>query len=158
MLGDTALADASWLHRESPLNQALVAQLWAGFSERYRDDIAPTHRVVCERLVAAFDAYLAAEATEDRVQGLIHGDYRLDNMLFGQSGADRPLTVVDWQTVTWGPAFTDVAYFLGCALPVEARRDHYDALLRAYHQALGAQRRWISTPSATGSAARASSA
>ena len=139
LLGDTALADASWLHRESPLNQALVAQLWAGFSERYRDDIAPTHRVVCERLVAAFDAYLAAEATEDRVQGLIHGDYRLDNMLFGQSGADRPLTVVDWQTVTWGPAFTDVAYFLGCALPVEARRDHYDALLRAYHQALGAQ-------------------
>ncbi len=73
------------------------------------------------------------------MQGLIHGDYRLDNMLFGQPGADRPLTVVDWQTVTWGPAFTDVAYFLGCALPVEARRDHYDALLRAYHQALGAR-------------------
>ena len=42
LLGDTALADASWLHRESPLNQALVAQLWAGFSERYRDDIAPS--------------------------------------------------------------------------------------------------------------------
>ena len=47
----------------------------------------------------------------------MHGDYRLDNMLFGQAGADRPLTVVDWQTVTWGPAMIDVAYFLGCALP-----------------------------------------
>ncbi|PRC48717.1 phosphotransferase, partial [Mycobacterium sp. ITM-2017-0098] len=56
---------------------------------------------------------------------------------FGQEGADRPLTVVDWQTVTWGPAFTDVAYFLGCALPIEQRRDHYDTLLAAYHEALG---------------------
>jgi hypothetical protein len=58
-------------------------------------------------------------------------------MLFGAVGADRPLTVVDWQTVTWGPAMTDLAYFLGCALPVEERRAHYDELLRAYHEALG---------------------
>ena len=64
------------------------------------------------------------------MHGLVHGDYRLDNMLFGESGADRPLTVVDWQTVTWGPAMTDVAYFLGCALPDDVRRDNYDALLR----------------------------
>ena len=67
----------------------------------------------------------------------MHGDYRLDNMLFGEPGADRPLTVVDWQTVTWGPAMTDVAYFLGCALPDDVRRDNYDALLRAYHDAFG---------------------
>ena len=58
-------------------------------------------------------------------------------MLFGETGADRPLTVVDWQTVTVGPALTDVAYFLGCALPTEQRRAHYDDLLRAYHEALG---------------------
>jgi hypothetical protein len=32
---------------------------------------------------------------------------------------------------------TDVAYFLGCALPDDVRRDHYDALLAAYHDALG---------------------
>ena len=71
------------------------------------------------------------------VHGLVHGDYRLDNMLFGQPGADRPLTVVDWQTVTWGPAMIDVAYFLGCALADDVRRDNYDALLGAYHDALG---------------------
>ena len=97
----------------------------------------PQHRAVCERLVAGFDAYLDAEGAGDRIMGLVHGDYRLDNMLFGQPGADRALTVVDWQTVTWGPAMTDVAYFLGCALPTELRREHYDALLRAYHEALG---------------------
>ncbi|MCZ8380729.1 phosphotransferase [Mycobacterium sp. CPCC 205372] len=139
LLGDPALADADWLNRESPMNQGLIAALWAGFAERYAETIEPGHREVCERLVASFDAYVAEEAAAQRVAGLVHGDYRLDNMLFGQAGADRPLTVVDWQTVTWGPAFTDVAYFLGCALTESARRDHYDALLRAYHEALGPQ-------------------
>jgi hypothetical protein len=136
-LGDQAMAQADWLNRESPMNQALIGQLYAGFVDRYADEIEPVHREVCERLVASFDGYLAAESSSDRVHGLVHGDYRLDNMLFGQPGADRALTVVDWQTVGWGPAMTDVAYFLGCALPNDVRRDNYDALLRAYHDALG---------------------
>ena len=137
LLGRTSMADVEWLNRDSPMNQALIAQLYAGFVDRYSDDIAPAHREVCERLVGGFDEYLAREAAADRVHGLVHGDYRLDNMLFGQQGADRPLTVVDWQTVTWGPATTDVAYFLGCALADDVRRDNYDALLGAYHDALG---------------------
>src|SRR3984885_6280770 len=137
LLGDTALADAPWLNREAPLNQAMIAGLYAGFLDRYGDQIAPAHRMVCERLVGAFDAYLAAEGERDGGQGLVHGDYRLDNMLFGGDGAARALTVVDWQTVSWGPALTDLAYFLGCALPTDDRRAHYDTLLRAYHEALG---------------------
>jgi Ecdysteroid kinase-like family len=68
----------------------------------------------------------------------VHGDYRLDNMLFGEAGAERPLTVVDWQTVSWGPARTDASCFLGGALPANERREHYDVLLGAYHSALGA--------------------
>jgi hypothetical protein len=135
LLGDPAMARADWLNRESPMNQALIGQLYAAFSARYGEQIAPRHREVCERLVGSFDGYVDSEA--GGLHGLVHGDYRLDNMLFGEPGADRPLTVVDWQTVTWGPAMTDVAYFLGCALADEHRRDQYDALLRAYHDALG---------------------
>lgn len=137
LLGDAAAAQADWLNRDAPINQALIGQLYAGFAQRFADRITDEQREVCERLVASFDAYLALEADPQRPMGLVHGDYRLDNMLFGEPGADRALTVVDWQTVTWGPALTDVAYFLGCALPVQDRRDHYDALLRAYHEALG---------------------
>jgi hypothetical protein len=77
------------------------------------------------------------EKDGSRIRGLVHGDYRLDNMLFGTDGADRALTVVDWQTVSWGPALTDLAYFLGCALRSEDRRAQYETLLRAYHEALG---------------------
>lgn len=135
--GAEALDQAEWLNREAPVDQALISGLYAAFVDRYAGLITPEQRHVCERLVESFDAYLADEGASDRPQGLVHGDYRLDNMLFGDAGADRALTVVDWQTVTKGPAFTDVAYFIGCALPVDQRRAHYDELLAAYHQALG---------------------
>lgn len=137
LIGGEAPAEAPWLTRESPMNQAIIAGLFNGFVERYGEAITPEQRLVCQRLVDSFDAYLAEEAADDRVKGLVHGDYRLDNMLFGRPGSLRELTVVDWQTVTWGPALTDVAYFLGCALRTEDRRAHYDELLAAYVEGLG---------------------
>jgi len=135
LIGSEALADAEWLNRETPVNQELITALYAGFADRYGDEITDDQREVCERLVNGFDTYVAEEA--ERVKGLVHGDYRLDNMLFGRPGSLRDLTVVDWQTVTWGSAMTDVAYFIGCALQVPDRRAHYDELLQAYHDGLG---------------------
>ncbi|CAN5542815.1 hypothetical protein BH10ACT9_BH10ACT9_19500 [soil metagenome] len=139
LLGDPTLAGADWLNREAPVSAELLGALYAAFTDRYGGSMADDQRMVCDRLVAGFDGYLAAESAPERPMGLVHGDYRLDNMLFGQAGAERALTVVDWQTVTWGPALTDLAYFLGCALPVATRREHHDALLHAYHDALGAE-------------------
>ena len=137
LIGSQSFADTDWLNRETPVNQAVITQLFAGFAARYGEAIRPEQRLVCQRLVESFDAYVAEESAPDRVKGLVHGDYRLDNMLFGRPGSSRDLTVVDWQTVTRGPAMTDVAYFLGCALPVAVRRAHYDDLLAAYHDGLG---------------------
>lgn len=137
LIGRDAPAENPWLSRDTPVNQALIAGLFGGFADRYGQTITDDQRRVCQRLVDGFDAYLAAEGAPGRVMGLVHGDYRLDNMLFGRPGSLRDLTVVDWQTVTWGPAMTDVAYFLGCALSTEDRRAHYDELLAAYHEGLG---------------------
>ncbi len=137
VIGNESLADAEWLTRAAPLDQALIGQLWAGFADRYGDAITAEQRQACERLAGSFDAYLADESMPERIKGLVHGDYRLDNMLFGRPGSRRDLTVVDWQTVTWGPAMTDVAYFIGCAVTIDDRRAHYDELLRAYHEGLG---------------------
>jgi hypothetical protein len=139
LLGDPTLAGADWLNRDTPVTAELLSGLYAAFTDRYGQSMTADQRTVCDRLVAGFESYLAAGAAPGRPTGLVHGDYRLDNLLFGRAGADRPLTVVDWQTVTWGPAMTDLAYFLGCALPVESRRSQHDALLRAYHDALGAE-------------------
>lgn len=137
LIGSATLAETGWLNRETPMNQAMLVQLLAGFNDRYGDSITPDQRLVCQKLAGSFDDYLATEAGPDRVHGLVHGDYRLDNMLFGRPGSLRDLTVVDWQTVTWGPPMTDLAYFLGCALPTAQRRAHYDQLLAAYHAGLG---------------------
>jgi len=133
VLGDAALAGTDWLNRPSPINQALVAQLLPGFLERYGERVAGEHRALCERFVGRLDAWLADRRAP---QGLVHGDFRLDNLLFGEAGAGRPLTVVDWQTVGWGGAVTDAAYFLGGGLRVEDRRAHERELLDAYHEAL----------------------
>lgn len=136
LLGDAGLAESDWLNREAPINGALITQLYQAFADRYGPMMTDEQRAVCERLIAGFDDYLAAEAAREP-HGLVHGDFRLDNMLFGTADTVRPLTVVDWQTVGWGPAMTDLSYFLGCALPVEARRDLHERLLRAYHDELG---------------------
>ncbi len=137
LLGDADLAATPWLNQPNPVNQVLLTQLYAAFADRYGAALTVQQRMVCQRLVAGFDEYSAAQTSAGRPQGLVHGDYRMDNMLFGEPGADRPLTVVDWQTVTFGPALTDLAYFLGCALPVADRRANYDDLVRTYHAALG---------------------
>ncbi|MEV5651980.1 phosphotransferase [Nocardia sp. NPDC052254] len=129
------LAEAAWLDRGSILTGDLLSQLYDSFLDRYHDALTAEHRAVCDPLVAAYDTYVA-EVGRGRT-GLIHGDYRMDNLLFGKSGAARPLTVVDWQGVMSGPAQVDLAYFLGCALPTTDRRAHYDELLTAYHAALG---------------------
>jgi hypothetical protein len=133
VLADPVLGATPWLNESSPVNQAFLSQLLPGFLERYGDCVAPEHRALCERFVASSDAWMT-----DRQPplGLVHGDYRLDNLLFGEA---RSLTVVDWQTVGWGPVMLDASYFLGGGLTVEDRRRHEEELVRLYHDALGAE-------------------
>lgn len=133
--GDPALAESEWLNRPSPVNQALVTQLLDGFFNRYGNRISAEHRTVCERLVASLDGWMADRRPP---LGLVHGDFRLDNLLFGGPQESRPLTAVDWQTVSWGAAMTDLSYFLGGGLAVEDRRAHERELVGEYHDMLTA--------------------
>ena len=72
--------------------------LYAGFADRYGETMTAEQRTVCERLVGAFDSYLEGEQAAGRPMGLVHGDYRLDNLLFGQPGSERALTIVEQQS------------------------------------------------------------
>lgn len=62
---------------------------------------------------------------------LIHGDYRLDNLLF----RDDDITVLDLQSLGYGRPAVDVAYFVTTALTDEHRTEEAK-LLRTYHDAL----------------------
>jgi hypothetical protein len=129
VLGDLAVGASPWLNQPNPLNTALLTQLFAGFLERYRERVSPEHLRVCERLIPSIDGWYGDRRPP---LGLVHGDYRLDNLLFG----DGTCHVVDWQTVSWGPAMLDASYFLGNGLLVDDRRANEEDLIRTYHEAL----------------------
>jgi hypothetical protein len=63
---------------------------------------------------------------------LLHGDYRLDNVLFRPNGE---MVVLDFQGLGSGRPAIDVAYFITTALTAE-HRDEEEPLLRTYHDAL----------------------
>ncbi|WP_067686412.1 phosphotransferase family protein [Nocardia jejuensis] len=85
-------------------------------------------------------AVLAASA--DLVEGwlgldderfcLLHGDYRLDNLLFDPAKA--VVTVVDWQTLTVGLPARDLAYFLGTSMESDARERSEVQLVETYRR------------------------
>jgi hypothetical protein len=68
--------------------------------------------------------------------GIVHGDYRPDNLLFATTSGGPPCTAVDWQLVAIGLPARDLGYFLGTGLTVDQRVDHERDLVRAYHDAV----------------------
>ena len=81
MFADTQLGATPWLNQENALSQALMTQLLPAFIERYGERVADEHQEVCERFIASLDGWVADRRPP---LGLVHGDYRLDNMLFGE--------------------------------------------------------------------------
>lgn len=65
---------------------------------------------------------------------LMHGDYRLDNLLFTPDRTE--VTVVDWQTLGAGLPARDLAYFTATSLLPEQRADLDEQLVAAYHDEL----------------------
>jgi hypothetical protein len=114
----------------NPLNTALLEALLPGFFERYDARITEEHKEVIRRYAAAADAHSA-----DRSEpfGLVHSDFRLDNVMFG---GERDCIVVDWQSARWGKSVVDVGYFIGGALSIDDRREHEERLVRVYHETL----------------------
>ena len=65
---------------------------------------------------------------------LLHGDYRLDNMLFDP---DRTrVSVVDWQTLGVGLPARDLAYFTATSLDSQLRSEIENGLVDEYHRTL----------------------
>jgi Phosphotransferase enzyme family len=65
---------------------------------------------------------------------LMHGDYRLDNMLFDPERTR--ITVVDWQTIGVGLPARDLAYFTATSLEPTVRAEVERDLVEHYHRAL----------------------
>ena len=133
--GDPALATLPWLHRDPEANRAFLAgllpSLWDGFRDRYGPQLGPEVHRAGDSLFAALGRYLSPDSAQSTV---VHGDYRLDNLLFDDERAT--VAVVDWQMAAHGPALGDVAYFIGAGLLPDDRRPHEADLVRRYHHGL----------------------
>ncbi|WP_459158078.1 phosphotransferase [Salinifilum ghardaiensis] len=129
-LRDPSLPEREYLRPTSrQVDPDRMDALFQRFRERYHERVAPEHLEVCEFVMRAAHAW-TPEA--DTPMGLVHGDYRLDNLLL----REHDCRVIDWQTVGWGPLLSDAAFFLGGCLDVDERRAHEEELVRAYHDEL----------------------
>ena len=111
----------------------LFPMFWDGFRERYSDRIEPIVHEAGAVLFGNVEKYLAEDPAPHTV---VHGDFRLDNLLFAPGERRKLVGVVDWQTVAYGPAMRDVAYFIGAGLHAADRRHAEQALVRRYHAGL----------------------
>ena len=135
---DESLLGFDFLAPATPEGAAFLGEVLRGateeFVELYRsrlgdDDVAT--------LRSAAEAITPWQLARARPMALLHGDYRLDNLMFPPEGDG--VVALDWQTATVGPPLRDVAYFLGTSLVPELRREHERELVAAYHEALVAR-------------------
>ena len=130
--GNEALTGIDWLQpREGQAEQikALYGNAQAIFSERYAGSLEPEFMAICEELNEAKEHWFGREGGP---KSIVHGDFRLDNMLFAIKGGAEDIAVLDWQTVAAGNPLTDIGYFLGTGIGDELRRAHEDELLDLY--------------------------
>lgn len=135
--GGEALADIDWLVPRSPERATEMAGLYGmllpGFLSRY------DHRL--DDSVLELGSWFARRMERWFTLGrtpitLVHGDYRLDNMLFGTGPDAPPITIVDWQTLGHGRGPTDLAYFIGAGLHVDDRQNAERDLVARYVERL----------------------
>ena len=103
--------------------QITIDKLGARMSPADRDTVRESADLIADWLLGSPDRF-----------SLLHGDYRIDNLLFDP---DRTrVTVVDWQTLAVGLPARDLAYFVATSLQPSDRADHERDLVDAYHRAL----------------------
>lgn len=132
---DTWMERQPWLaHRDHGWAQPKLDAFTAGAAEirdRYGDALTSEQFEVIDSFANEMSTFY--RANEDRPCTLVHHDYRPDNLLYSNDGG---VVAVDFQTVSWAPACTDLAYFIQSGLTIENRRLHERRLVEIYHTAL----------------------
>jgi hypothetical protein len=133
--GNAAMIEKPWLTtRPETIAAIMQAYPYATqiFADRYAGQLAPELTEVCLQLGARCDKWFGRTSAH---ACLVHGDYRLDNMLFDIKGGSEPLGVLDWQTLVVGSGLTDLGYFIGAGVGTTLSA-HEDELIDTYLAAM----------------------
>jgi hypothetical protein len=68
----------------------------------------------------------------ERTQTVVHGDVRLDNVMFAQSPDQHPIVLIDWQAIMISNPMQDLAYMLSQSMDTDVRRSCEEDLIAYY--------------------------
>lgn len=137
--GDERLVDLPWLTTFSNPNRVnnllgLGNTGWPLLCDALADRLGQRARGIGDAVIGLLPKAMAR--LDDLPQSLLHGDPRLDNMMFDAGAARVPVVLLDWQNASRGAAASDVCYFLVQNLSMDDFRDHRADLLASYHREL----------------------
>ncbi len=132
--GDPSLADIEWLQSSGGEAIGFVEIVTPMFIERYESRLSDAAKTVFTAFGRHVGNWIDREPTPHT---LVHGDYRLDNLMFASAGGGAPVSAVDWQTLGVGSGARDLAYLLGNSSEPVDRRRHEEEALDRYRRALG---------------------
>ena len=144
-LGPTTVESAA---QDLAQSHAIRRHVTPGFIERYGDRLEADAIALVQRQTDHVEKLDVAPglglpertpAANDPPFSLVHGDFRLDNLLIDESNAVPTVAVVDWQTVRRGVPLSDLAYFLGASLTTDDRRAEEQSLFELYVSSLQKQ-------------------
>ncbi len=108
--------------------QAVFLDCLPRYIKSNQDTLTPRHLKLLywlkEHALALFDIYTSLPST------LLHGDFRLDNLFFDD--ARHEIVICDWQTLMYGPAGLDLAYFLSASLGKDSDENDAAELIQFY--------------------------
>ncbi len=108
----------------------LCAVGWPNMCELFADFIDP-------RIAARGEAFQEKLAALQQIMNrapvtLLHGDFRMENVFFGQQAGHVPIAIIDWQGPLLGKGMVDVALILAQSTRTEVRQQHEQKLLERY--------------------------
>jgi hypothetical protein len=130
---DPSLLRVEGLTLNGPEDAALLAELYGPATETFLDQLDGRLTAgTVETLRACVGVCAPWSLARAERFGLVHGDYRLDNLLFPPDNG-AAVAAVDWQTLSLALPARDLAYLLGTGLTVDDRRAHERGLVGEYH-------------------------
>jgi hypothetical protein len=131
---DPSLAALEWVAQGTSDEFALYIEMGTpAFIERYKDRLSDEAAETLRGFAAGVRRWMEIAPKE---KTLVHGDYRLDNLMFETTTEGIQVAAVDWQTLSVGCGGQDLAYLLGNSSPPEQRRKHESHMLEVYREAM----------------------
>lgn len=115
---------------------ALLRIGWSNMVSVFADYIDPAIAARGEEIIAALPEM--QRRMDDAPITLLHGDFRMENVLFGVASEHEPVMIIDWQGPLLGKAMVDVALIMGQSTQIEVRRSNERALIERYADRLAA--------------------